>query len=295
MSTCFVDSVARELRGITFIPKIFMKIDTEFATRNGEEPPVGWTPAATAAGRTRKRKLGEMVTERLIRDIQQLALPEGTLLGTEAELLDRYQVSRATLLEAVHQLERYGAARMRRGGHGGLVVANRPVRSVIRIVSTFLELGGATSSEGFEASRILDIYAAQLAAQLADEAAVNRLRQLSEQVNRAETYLELSRSGLRLTNAVAEASGSAAVKLFTNSLVTIISDLFHNSARRDRPVNRGMKTYAKQLADRVEAIASGDVAAQSNLFARNMSSHNQTGNNDQGAFVRDHNLLSRQL
>lgn len=45
----------------------------------------------------------------------------GQSLGPEAELLDRYQVSRAVFREAVRILEHQQIARTRRGPGGGLV------------------------------------------------------------------------------------------------------------------------------------------------------------------------------
>src|SRR3546814_5281938 len=49
-------------------------------------------------------------------------------------------MSRATFREAVRQLEWHGAAGMRRGVHGGLVVKAPPHHAIVYAVKTYFEL-----------------------------------------------------------------------------------------------------------------------------------------------------------
>src|SRR3546814_4794314 len=49
-------------------------------------------------------------------------------------------ISRATFREAVRQLEWHGAAGMRRGVHGGLVVKAPPRHAIVYAVKTYFEL-----------------------------------------------------------------------------------------------------------------------------------------------------------
>ena len=70
----------------------------------------------------RYAKLARRAAEQIIADIIELGWPVGHILGSEAELLDRYAVSRAVLREAVRLMEHQHVARMRRGRGGGLVI-----------------------------------------------------------------------------------------------------------------------------------------------------------------------------
>ena len=68
-------------------------------------------------------KGAEQVARSIFRDIVARNLPEpGTLLGSEAELTAKYEVSRAVFREAVRILEHHQIATMRRGPGGGLFV-----------------------------------------------------------------------------------------------------------------------------------------------------------------------------
>ena len=54
----------------------------------------------------RKKKLGEQIAQQIIRHIIDSGWPQNENLGTERELLERYNISRATFREAVRQVER---------------------------------------------------------------------------------------------------------------------------------------------------------------------------------------------
>jgi len=75
-----------------------------------------WSPAPEEG------KLAEAVSHRIRADIAGAGWPIGEVLGSEPELMVRYDVSRATLREAIRLLEHHSIAQMRRGRGGGLVV-----------------------------------------------------------------------------------------------------------------------------------------------------------------------------
>src|SRR5262249_39521560 len=92
----------------------------------------------------RRRKLSEIIAEQLMEEIRARDWPVGETIGTETELMSRFSVSRATIAEAVRQVERHGAALMRRGAGGGLVVTSSAATAASRAVSTYLELSNVT-------------------------------------------------------------------------------------------------------------------------------------------------------
>lgn len=69
------------------------------------------------------RNLSDQVAHRMLQEIRQMGWPVGARLGSEPDLMTRYGVSRATLRQAVRQLEQHFAVRSRRGPGGGIFVA----------------------------------------------------------------------------------------------------------------------------------------------------------------------------
>ncbi|HMO74616.1 MAG TPA: GntR family transcriptional regulator [Sphingopyxis sp.] len=66
---------------------------------------------------------GRELAARIIAQVVADALPAGSMLGTEPELMARFSVSRGTFREAVRQLEWQGVVTAARGAGGGLRVA----------------------------------------------------------------------------------------------------------------------------------------------------------------------------
>ncbi|TDV56009.1 FadR/GntR family transcriptional regulator [Actinophytocola oryzae] len=92
-----------------------------------------------------RAKLAEVVAARIHDDIAAGGWRIGSVLGSEADLLGRYGISRAVLREAVRLLEYHSVARMRRGPGGGLVVAEPEPRASIDTMALFLGYQGVTA------------------------------------------------------------------------------------------------------------------------------------------------------
>src|ERR1700730_14748167 len=105
--------------------------------------------ARPAVGPASKR--AARVADRIVGDVIARGWPVGELLGSEAELLERYQVSRAVFREAVRLLEHQQVARTRRGPGGGLVITEPTVDAVIDAVLLYLYRVEARLDELFEA------------------------------------------------------------------------------------------------------------------------------------------------
>ena len=109
-----------------------------------------------AAGRSkRRRKLGEIVAERIIAEILHQGWREGDVLGTERDFMDRFRISRATFREAMRQVEWHGVAGMRRGANGGLVVKAPPRDAIVFAFKTFFELTKVPAADRHEVAEIL--------------------------------------------------------------------------------------------------------------------------------------------
>src|SRR3984893_16698345 len=109
--------------------------------------------ARPAVGPASKR--AARVADRIVGDVIARGWPVGELLGSELELVVRYQASRAVFREAVRLVEHQQVARTRRGPGGGLVITEPTVDAVIDAVVLYLYRAEARLDEVFEARLVL--------------------------------------------------------------------------------------------------------------------------------------------
>ncbi|CKO15636.1 GntR family transcriptional regulator [Mycobacterium tuberculosis] len=83
-------------------------------------------------------KLAEVLAATIGDDIAASGWQVGSVFGTETALLERYQVSRAVLREAVRLLEYHAIAHMRRGPGGGVVVTTPQPQASIDTIALYL-------------------------------------------------------------------------------------------------------------------------------------------------------------
>jgi DNA-binding FadR family transcriptional regulator len=206
-------------------------------------------------------KLASVVAQRIEDEVVALGWPVGTVLGSETELLERFGVSRAVLREAARIVEHTGAARMRRGPGGGLVVA-QPNRDAVAAASgIWFSYVGVSVSELVEARVPLLAQACQLAADHVDEAGIERLRAYLARMD-AEGELDAEAFNT-LDRLLADLSGNPALALFVQAIGDIgLSRLNGTRARLDPPpteadARRHLDGYRRVA----EAVVRGDGGA----------------------------------
>ena len=126
----------------------------------------------------------QVIADDLMADIAAEKFAVGSMLPTEMELCERYDVSRYTVREALRQLRELGMVAMRRGS-GTRVLSARPEQAYVQSVSALSELlrYPGTSFELMEAGRVgLDAEAAAVLNQPpgADWAALSRRSETTE-------------------------------------------------------------------------------------------------------------------
>lgn len=97
------------------------------------------------------------VARQILRDIRGGQWPVGALLGTEAELLQRFKVGRGTWRQALRVLEEYSAVETRRGIGGGVYVASPDPTRAKQMAQTWLKKQGATSADAAEVIEALSL------------------------------------------------------------------------------------------------------------------------------------------
>jgi DNA-binding FadR family transcriptional regulator len=95
-------------------------------------------PRSVALGGGVSNKRAEDVARAILQDVVADDLPPGTLLGSQATLIERYGASRAVFREALRLLEHHQIAIMRRGPGGGLFVTAPSARGVSDVVAVYL-------------------------------------------------------------------------------------------------------------------------------------------------------------
>jgi DNA-binding FadR family transcriptional regulator len=199
---------------------------------------------------TSRTKLASTVAARIVADIARLGWPEGEVVGSEPELLERYGVSRAVFREAVRLVEHRQVARMRRGPGGGLVVTAPSVGTIALAVAVYLVYAGAEIHDVFEARLVVEEAAAGLAPARLDAVHGAELRALvaGERAGRVPDHRELH--GL-----VAAITGNPALELFVDLLHRVTMLYLPRGATLERAaLAEGAAAHAA-IAD---AILSGD-------------------------------------
>ncbi|MGE3688347.1 MAG: FadR/GntR family transcriptional regulator [Acidimicrobiia bacterium] len=211
-------------------------------------------------------KLGSQVARAIIVDIADRGWPMGDVLGSEAELIATYQVSRSALREAVRLLEYHEVATMRRGPGGGLVVTAPSIEPIVRAATVFLEHRGITAADLIAMRRDLESDAVALATERATTAQIADLRLTLESNADADFEGPL---GEELHVRIAELSGNAAMALFVRVLVELTR--LHASIPGRRSGRRSAINAETDHAHRaiVEAIARRDPA----LAQRRVTKH----------------------
>src|SRR5580692_6518397 len=123
-------------------------------------------------------KLAATVARRILTDVVDRGWPVGEVLGSQAELMERYGVSRAVFREAVRLVENQQIAFMRRGPGGGLVVTEPTVDAIIDAAVLCLHRASTRLEEVFEARIVLEEIAAELATKRLSERDASDLRAL---------------------------------------------------------------------------------------------------------------------
>ncbi|NRR32894.1 FadR family transcriptional regulator [Oxalobacteraceae bacterium] len=212
-----------------------------------------------AAPPPRQPKRGEQIAAQIRQDILANTYAVGTLLGNEAELMRRYGIARATLREAIRQLERQGLAIMRRGIGGGLLVQQPARKAAAYALANYLELSHVSMDELFELREQFELQIISEAMQRPDSGEHARLLQLLAELE-AAPLSDLANEGRRhlaIRNAVNALTHNPAAALLLETMhrVTVTAlPQFHSIAE--------MSDYAAQARARKRRLITAIVAGE---------------------------------
>ena len=233
------------------------------------------TPAARPARPKRQaREKPQQVADELRRRIISGELDEGDSLGQEAELIERFGVSRPSLREALRILEAEGLISVVRGVQGGVVVHRPDQRQTARTAALVLQARNVSLADVFEARTIIEPAAVRAVAGARNRrASAKRLRVLiAEQEDAIGDPEAFGRANARFHEELVGMAGNQTLSIVAEMLnevvaraVTEVSQVGDGGSVATR--RRGVRSQ-ERLASLIE---SGDVAGAESHWRTHMA------------------------
>ena len=217
----------------------------------------------------RKPKLPEQIAHRIKADIMGRRWPVGEVVGSEPDLLETYDVSRAVLREAIRILEYYGVAKMRRGPGGGLVVTEPDLARIVDVVTLYLEYLGIDRDRLHEARDAIELTTVVLAAERMTSERARRLEALLD-AERTMAVDEVADVSQDFHLAIAELAGNKPLEFFTH-VVTRLTSTHVTEAKRSSAAER--EVYAMEVARTHARIAEAVIGGDAGLARHRMIRH----------------------
>lgn len=230
--------------------------------------------SAKSAGSPTK-KLAEQTSEKIEMKIIEMNWPVGKVIGSEADLLAEYGVSRAALREAIRLLEHHNVANMRRGPGGGLIVAEPDPDAMAHAAAVYLRYRKVNPPDLFETRKALEMAAVRGAAEHIDEVGIVKLRDVLAH----ESELVGGEPDAIIHDfhvVVAELTGNPALHLFINVLTQLTAARFLGAtALLDKQASGGvsMAREVEEAHRAHEAIADAVIAGDAPLAQHRMHRH----------------------
>ncbi len=214
----------------------------------------------TDRARQRIPKASDLLADALRRQVLGESLAEGTSLPSESELVEQWQLSRATVREALRLLETDGLIRIKRGPGGGITVARPDPSHITRSLALLLSLDQAPLRDLFAFRKLVEPAAAQLAAKRADheqKALLAKVADVAEGAGVDRDKLPSDRVDFHML--IADASGNELLKVVHAAVQDVVR--WHADEERLTPtdleaVDRAHRSIARHiLAGKGEAAA----------------------------------------
>jgi GntR family transcriptional repressor for pyruvate dehydrogenase complex len=210
-------------------------------------------------------RASEDVAAQIVQAFYAEGLKPGEWLGTEAEMAERFNVSRVTIRDAVSALAARGLIDVRVGARGGLRIASSDPERLIDAFSIQLQLMGLTRDELFEAMLAIEPVTAALAAERATDAQIEGLRTLVEESCAViDDPVPFATLAVGFHQMLAEVSGNRALRASLAALRS--TQLVHMGPPPTRPI-------AERVARIHHRILAATAARQPALARERMLAH----------------------
>jgi len=220
---------------------------------------------------SRVEKVAYSVAREIVAHVVEDQLPPGAVLESETEMMERYEVSRGSLREALRILETLGFVQLKPGPRGGPVVLNPDVRQFSKIATLYYQRIDATYRELLEVRLTLEAASAALAA----------ARRTPEDAEKLRAHLEASRDatladdrafqvvGQGFHVMVAQMAGNRVLGFMVNSCTDVVAS---RTAHYLYPPDS--RLAVAEIHERIgNAIISGDVKAAEATMREHMEDY----------------------
>jgi DNA-binding FadR family transcriptional regulator len=168
-------------------------------------------------------KAADLVARRLRGAILRGETPVGQPLAPEAELMERFGVSRPTLRAALHILETESLVEVRRGSRGGTWVRTPSIDVTARRAGAFLQYHRATADDVHRARALVEPPAVAILANRRDARDIDKLQATLDEAERSVGDPVLTRIiGERFHTEIVELAGNETLIVFSAMLQEII-------------------------------------------------------------------------
>lgn len=205
-----------------------------------------------------RRKVYELVAERLLEDISARRLTPGAALPTERQLAETLSVGRSSVREALRMLESRGL--IASTGHGTFTVAEygNPLNESLALL---VEMRDGTLRELFEVRKILEVEMAGIAAARRTDGDIERMRRAIVAMNRGLTSAERYIAGdLEFHQSVVAATGNRIARSIMLAIRDVMRRALLSIYRIPGSPERSMQEH-RLILDAIVAGASDDARA----------------------------------
>lgn len=212
-----------------------------------------------AVGSADGAKRAEAISRAIFRDVVARGWPVGDPLGSETELMQQFDASRAVFREAVRLLEHHQIATMRRGRGGGLFVAEPGVETVADTAAIYLERARITAADLAESRIIVELAVTGLATERIDDGGRGRLADTLEAEARSHETVGFTEAAHDLHATLAALTGNPVLELVARVMIRL-TELHQTAGDRDPEGVREMPEHVMRAHRRiVDAVVAGDV------------------------------------
>lgn len=221
-------------------------------------------------GGWRAPKVSQKIAMAVVEQIVSNGLRPGDRLPPEGEMMQRFQVSRASLREGLRLLETFGVISIRQGQRGGPEIGSLTPAAIAQTLSLIFRLDGATYRDVFQARLLMEPVTARMAAERQPPEEIAALRAVLEleRTTPPENYVEASDSFHQLLSGM---SGNPVLDLLGRSLRALWAErVFRGGLPEETlPVCR------EAHPEIGEAILAGDGARAESLMGLHMTDLNR--------------------
>jgi DNA-binding FadR family transcriptional regulator len=227
-------------------------------------------PAHDAGHPAKGRKLAEVIAEEIRSDIVRGRWEPGTVIDSETGLVQRYDVSRAAVREAVRLLEHHSVAWMRRGPGGGLMVAEPDLDAGVEAMALYLDYRGATAADLLNARKMLELGCVDIVTARSGEPEVRDRLTRTMCVAPGTPPADARQRADELHLAVAELTGNPVLVFLIRTITSLYGRHVTSQAEG---VPEPARTAAEAVSHAHEAIVESVLAGDRGLARHRMTRH----------------------